>query len=420
MTMIKLISIALFFAAFQSGVLAQEPPLTKPIVTTIVASHTGAVGGVITDQLGYVYIADFMETVWRLDPTTQQLEKFGGGFYGASGNTFDQNGNLYQASFYGNSISRISRSGEVVTVVDKDLNGPVGMIFNQANELLVCNCNDQSIKKVDAAGAVTEFVKSSDFNCPNGIAKDEDDNIYVVSFSGSKIVRFTPEGEASVFADSQGGGLGHIARVKGVFYATSFQDNKVYRITSDGTITVFAGTGERGQKDGAGAAAMFSNPNGIYADSTGNFLYINDFIGDPNSNGTDRTPFSVRRLELPNLTKILTYHLDNDSIKAMQAAYHAFKADPATAGEDNDLEMSTLGWTYMGKDQLPQAVALLELNAATNPDSWRVHSILGAAYMKTDENEKAIEVLQRSIALNPDNVVAKGRLITLGALEAEG
>ena len=47
----------------------------------------------------------------------------------------------------------------------------------------------------------------------------------------------------------------------------------------------------------------------------------------------------------------------------------------------------------------------------------RVYSSMGAAYMKVEENEKAIAVLNRSLELNPQNSVARGRLITLGAIE---
>jgi sugar lactone lactonase YvrE len=411
-----LLTVFVFFS-LQPAAFAQEPPITKPVVSTIVTSHPGAVGGLITDQLGFVYIADFMDTVWRLNPHTGKLLQFATGFYGSSGNTLDKNGNLIQSSYFGNSISRISRSGEVVTLADDGLNGPVGMIFNQANELLVCNCNDQTIKKVDENGNVTDFAKSPDFNCPNGISKDSEDNMYVVSFSGSKIVKITPEGTATVFADSQGNGLGHIAMVNGVFYASSFNDNKVFRITSDGALTLLAGTGNRGQKDGAGHEAEFSNPNGIYGDSTGRYLYINDYIGDPNASGTERTPFSVRRIELPNLVRILDHALEHESIEAMETAYQTYTTDSGNTGEKNMNGMNNLGWKYLTLNRFPEAVAVFELNVIANPDSWRVYSSMGAAYMKVNENQKAIEVLQKSLELNPENMVAKGRLVTLGAIE---
>ena len=324
----KLTFTALLLLSLNSTAFAQHSPITEPLVTTVLVSHPGAVGGLLTDQLGYVYIADFADTVWRFNPHTKEMKPFATGFYGASGNTLDKNGNIYQASFYGNSISRISRAGEIVTVAADELNGPVGMVFNQANELLVCNCNDQTIKKIDLEG-----------------------------------------------------------------------------------------NGTRGQKDGAGLEAEFSNPNGIYADVTGRYLYINDYIGDPNASGADITPFSIRRIELPSLTRILDYKLEHDSIEAMKSAHHAYTTDTANAGENTMAGMNTLGWKYLSLNKPREAVALFELNVAANPDSWRVYSSMGAAYMKVEENEKAIAVLNRSLELNPQNSVARGRLITLGAIE---
>ena len=149
-----------------------QAPVIEPTVTTVVESHFGAIGGLIVDQLGYIYVADFWETVWRVDPNVPEVEAWAVGFYGSSGNTLDEHGNLYQSSFYGNYVSRISRRGEVSIVVDENLNGPVGLVFGEAEELYICSCNDRTIKKADADGNVTVFATSEHFNCPNGITKD--------------------------------------------------------------------------------------------------------------------------------------------------------------------------------------------------------------------------------------------------------
>lgn len=417
MKITPVLSLFLLFPA--THLFSQETPIKNPVVTTLVAAHEGWVGGVTTDQVGYVYIADFVNTIWRFNPANGHMERFSDGYYGASGITLDRKGNLYQASYYGHSISRLNRNGISEMFVDEGLNGPVGMVFNQENELLVCNCNDQSIKKVDTEGVVSDFARSEFFNCPNGVTIDPQGNIYVVSFSGSKIVRITAEGETSVFADSEGSGLGHITLVNGIFYATSFADNKIFRITPSGEIRLFAGTGERGQKDGPAAEAMFSNPNGIAADSTGRYLYINDYVGDANASGLATTPFSIRRIELPSLTRILDHALENSSIDDMRQAYQSYRTDPDHAGENTEAAMNSLGWKYLGQDQPGQAVALLELNTESYPDSWRAYSSLGAAYMKNQQDARAIEVLKKSLELNPENQVAKGRLIELGAIKAE-
>ncbi len=381
---------------------APDPPTTEPIVETLVESHAGWVGGLIVDSLGYVYIADFQETVWRLDPNTRKVEKWASGFYGASGIALDRHGNLYQANYWGHFVNKISRDGEVSVAVSEDLSGPVGLVFGEAGELFVCSCNDNTIRRADADGRVTNFAASEHFRCPNGITRDGDGNLYVVSFNAPKVVKISPDGETSVLADSGGAGLGHIAQLRGLFYATSYRDNKVYRFSRDGEIELFAGTGERAQRDGPGASAQFSNPNGIYADGTGTYLYINDYIGPTNASGTATTPYSIRRIEVPSLARILEHELRHGSIDGARTKHRSFRSNPIGASEDWRVPIDRLGTKLMGEELDAEARALFELNAETYADWWKAHSSLGAVLTKVGDNRAASSALRRALELNPE------------------
>ena len=401
------------FCAFLASFVAQaadEPPILKANVTTIVDRHDGGVGGVVVDKLGYVYVADFLESVWRLNPVDGHIEAYAAGLYGASGNAFDKNGNLFQANYYGNSVVSISRSGALTTVASDDLDGPVGMVFDDDGNLLICSCNDQSIKKLSPAGKVSTFATSDSFSCPNGITRDDDGNVFVVSFSGSKIIKITDEGESSVFADSGGNGIGHIVFLRGVFYATSYLDNKIYRVLPNGKLSLFAGTGERADKDGPVSDAAFSNPNGIAADPTGSFLYINDYIGSESASGVAGVPFSIRRIELPRLHKIIEHKLQTESPEAAEIAYGIYKSDPDNEGEITENEINSLGWTYLLKNDYENAIFSFELNTNSYPDSWTAFSSLGAAYMRAGDSDLAIDALEKSIELNPENTRTIARL----------
>jgi sugar lactone lactonase YvrE len=416
-TMNKTIALLILFgfSACINAQAATQAPLREAQVTTIISQHKGAVGGLAVDALGVLYVADFQERIWKLDPNDNSLSVYASDLYGASGITFDRNGNLYQANFFGHSIFRLSRSGERELILEDSLDGPVGMVFDSEENLFICSCNDQSIKKLTPEGITSTFAKSGEFNCPNGITKNDRGDLFVVSFSGSKIVRITPQGETSVFADTKGKGLGHIIFLRGVFYATSFNDNKIYRITGDGEVVEFAGSGERKVEDGPVMAASFSNPNGIAADPTGRYLYVNDYVGDGSQSGIFRTPFSIRRIELPRLGSIMKYTLDTASLSAASAAYQAYKIDPLNFGEDTEDEVNLLGWSYMGNGSNDKAEFVFETNANSYPESWRVFSSLGAAYMRVGKNERAIEVLRRSLVLNPENHIAIARLKELNS-----
>ncbi len=94
-------------------------------VTTVTDTLPAAVGGLTVDRLGHVYVADFGERVWKVSPFGEVTE-LATGLYGASGNAVDSHGTLFQANFFGNTISRISRDGTTETFA-AGFNGPVGI-----------------------------------------------------------------------------------------------------------------------------------------------------------------------------------------------------------------------------------------------------------------------------------------------------
>ena len=396
-------------ASFVSPAIANEPALT-PRVSTIVDSHTGYVGGVTTDQLGHVYVADFADTVWRLNPITGEISAYATGRYGASGNTLDAAGELYQSNFYGNTVDRISRSGEVTRIIDGGVSGPVGIVFDSEQNLYVCSCHDRTIKKLSSDGELSTFATSEHFSCPNGITIDDRGDLYVVSFSDPKIIKVSPEGETSVFADTGGNGVGHIIFLRGRFYATSFVDNKVYRISRDGTVTHFAGTGNRRVVDGDALQASFSNPNGIAADNSGTYLYINDYLGDETATGLDTTPFAVRQIELPRVGRQVAHAIKNGSLADAERAYRAFKSNPDNAGDETEMETINLAWFYLMKNEYEKAITIFRLTLESYPESWQAFGGLGTAYQRSGQREAAIEALERSLVINPDNPRVEKRL----------
>lgn len=63
-------------------------------------------GGVTIDLVGNIYAADFGDFVFKITPEGDR-HIFASGLYGASGNAIDNEGNVLQSNFYGNSIARI-------------------------------------------------------------------------------------------------------------------------------------------------------------------------------------------------------------------------------------------------------------------------------------------------------------------------
>lgn len=247
-------------------------------ISEVIEGHQ--VGGVAIDALGYLYVADFGETVWKLTPEFVRQE-FVAGLYGASGNAIDRAGNLLQSSFYGDSITRIDRKGHAEPFVVAGLYGPVGIaIHPQTGEVYVANCRGNTLVKIAADGAAVLFAKSDLFKCPNGLSFDREGNLYTVNFRNNRMFKVDSQGKVAEFATVSGKGLGHLCFKDDRFYVTAYASHEIYEVTLSGKAKRILGNGERGTVDGAGAEARLSFPNGIACHPWVRRLYINEYLND--------------------------------------------------------------------------------------------------------------------------------------------
>lgn len=268
--------IALLFAAVSAHA---EPEIHA--LTEVIEGHS--VGGVTTDALGNIYIADFGEIVWKLTPEGKRYE-FASGLYGSSGNAIDKQGNLLQSNFYGDSITKIDRKGEAKPFVASGLNGPVGIAINkQTGDVYVANCRGNSISKITPDGGVAMFAKNDLFRCPNGMSFDREGNLYVVNFRDNRMFKIDPKGNVTLFATVSEKGLGHLCFRENRFFVTAYESHEIYEVTLDGTVKRILGNGERGIVDGAGTKARLSFPNGIACHPWAPQLYINEYVNESTS-----------------------------------------------------------------------------------------------------------------------------------------
>jgi DNA-binding beta-propeller fold protein YncE len=247
-------------------------------LTEVINGH--AVGGVTADLVGNIYVADFGDFVWKITPEGDR-QVFASGLYGASGNAIDNDGNLLQSNFYGDSITKIDRKGQTTPFVRNGLSGPVGIAIDpQTRDVYVANCRGNSVARISPDGSVTTFAKSDQFKCPNGISFDRQRNLYVVNFRDNRMFKIDSTGSVKPFATISGKGLGHLCFKDNRFYVTAFYSHEVYEVSLDGTAKRILGNGERGLIDAAGAAARLSFPNGIACTPWDRRLYINEYVND--------------------------------------------------------------------------------------------------------------------------------------------
>jgi DNA-binding beta-propeller fold protein YncE len=272
----------LFFASISARAQAEIRSLTQ-----VIDGH--AVGGVTVDLVGNLYVADFGDFVWKITPEGER-QIFASGLYGASGNAIDNEGNLLQSNFYGDSITKIDRKGQAKPFATSGLSGPVGIAVNkQTGDVYVANCRSNSIARIAADNTVSTFAKSELFKCPNGISFDREGSLYVANYRDNMVLKIDSKGSVARFATISEKGLGHLCFREDRLYVTAFHSHEVYEVSLDGSAKRILGNGERGMVDGAGANARLSFPNGIACSPWARRLYINEYVNDSESSLPRRT-----------------------------------------------------------------------------------------------------------------------------------
>ncbi|MEQ8424938.1 MAG: hypothetical protein RIA63_09525, partial [Cyclobacteriaceae bacterium] len=266
----------------------------------------GGTGGISVDAQGNVYSSDFgpfLGSVKDLLPQCKifkitpdgKVTVFADSIKGASGSHFDAEGNLFQSNIISREISKITPGGEKSVYSADSLFSPVGVIVSDSNELVVCNCGNNTLRKISSDGQSKLFAKSDLLKCPNGIALDRNGNYYVSNFYDSSIVKVNPEGEASILAKIPGNNNGHINYYDGYLYVVARAAHQIYKVDLDGKVELFAGSGKRGRTDGNRLEASFNFPNDLDFSPDHKFLYVNE-EADTLSDHRILTPTVVRRI----------------------------------------------------------------------------------------------------------------------------
>ena len=243
--------------------------------------------GVAVDGAGNIYIADFGNNrIRKVSASTGLISTVAGnGTQGYNGDgiaatsaeldlpvgvAVDGAGNIYIADFGNNRIRKVSAStglistvagngtqgynGDGIAATSAELNYPVNVAVDDAENIYVGDTNNDRVRKVSASTGLISTVAGNGTQGYNG------DGIAATSAG-----LYFPDGVA---VDSAGN-----------IYIADAGDNRIRKVSaSTGLISTVAGNGTQGYNgDGiAATSAQLYNPNGVAVDSAGN-LFIADY-----------------------------------------------------------------------------------------------------------------------------------------------
>lgn len=154
---------------------------------------------------------------------------------------------------------------------------PVSVLVEPSGTLLVCDFNNNRIRRVDAAGVTTTLTSQSNFARPFGLALAPDGTIYVDTDYNPDHVRDSTTGTVWTLDPASGAAMvvmANLGRTRGLAVRAGgsllLADNHNQRVRLldpvAGTVRDLAGlAGCPGAGDGSGGNARFSRPSGIVA-----------------------------------------------------------------------------------------------------------------------------------------------------------
>ncbi|MCB0542261.1 MAG: T9SS type A sorting domain-containing protein [Saprospiraceae bacterium] len=246
-------------------------------VTTITSGAVPIDDDIIFDAAGNLYGSDYVgNSIYKR--TADGVESaFTSGLSSPNGLAFLNDTTLIVADNTGNKLYKVFPDGSKQIFVDP-LPGPSGVLrLPDSDTFLVTSYTMHKVWKVASDGTVSDYLVHPDFNGPVGLCFDDAENLYVANFNDRKIFRVTPDGQINFFVQpSLGQYIGFIAYANGFIYATAMNANKIYKIDLDGNDAVWLGS-SIGSTDGDASVAKFNRPNGIRASASGDTLYVSDF-----------------------------------------------------------------------------------------------------------------------------------------------
>jgi tetratricopeptide (TPR) repeat protein len=136
------------------------------------------------------------------------------------------------------------------------------------------------------------------------------------------------------------------------------------------------------------------------------------------ANSTLRFDMEILDVKPLGLADVLADSIDTDGLDAARKRFVALRAEKFGDAYVSESQLNGLGYRYMGKDKLPEALAVLQWAAELFPDSGNVYDSLGEAQLKAGDRGAAIRSYEKSLALDPQNANARKVLLEIKSSSA--
>lgn len=105
----------------------------------------------------------------------------------------------------------------------------------------------------------------------------------------------------------------------------------------------------------------------------------------------------------PSIAVALSSTIEKRGIEAALQQYRELKAARGTSYNFDEAELNSLGYQFLRRKQMTDAIRIFQLNVEAYPKSSNAYDSLGEALARAGNKTQAIAYYQKSISLNPKN-----------------
>ena len=106
--------------------------------------------------------------------------------------------------------------------------------------------------------------------------------------------------------------------------------------------------------------------------------------------------------------------IENEGLSTAIETYRELKKSPSDIYDFSEDQLNDLGYYFLAKNEIDNALAILKLNTENYPNSSNVYDSYGEAFLEKGNKDKAIENYKKSVDINPGNENGLKKLKELG------
>jgi len=260
------------------------------------------------DSNGNIYVSNFDGgKIFKFTPSGVMTE-FLTGLSNPNGLAFNSSDELYSCQWQTNFLNKYLISGNLSNSYSVTWGNPSGIAKAFDNEdMIFAKYSANTLHRITPSGTITTISTAGELNGPVGLTYDDSGNLYVGNYNNRRIYKVLTNGNLEYVATvGSSSFLGFITFANGKLWATVFGEHKIYTIDPSKVddVTLFAGS-VQGTNDGELSQATFNTPNGIKFNDAGDTMYISEY-NTKNLRIISNIPLSVNDFQNNSDLKIIT------------------------------------------------------------------------------------------------------------------